>query len=47
MFKSERKKRIEFDKKLYNTAIVQGIFERLNELEDRIKVLENKTVLET
>lgn len=32
----------QFNKALYETKIVQGIFERINNLEDRIKLLEEE-----
>lgn len=40
MFKSEREKFNEFNKKLYNTSIIQGLYDRINELEARIEKLE-------
>ena len=40
MFNSKDKRIIAKDKELYETNIIQGIFDRLNELEDRIKTLE-------
>lgn len=43
MFNLKNKKTmITRDKELYETNIIQGIFERLNELEDKIKELEDK-----
>lgn len=42
MFESPMEKRNKFNKKLYNTAIIQGIFDRIAELQDRVDKLERR-----
>jgi hypothetical protein len=41
-FKSKRDKQNEFEKKLYNTSMLQGIFDRLYVIEKRIEKLEKE-----
>lgn len=38
----QRKENIEFDKKLYNSNIIQQLIERVNELEERVCELERR-----
>jgi hypothetical protein len=40
--KTKRDKQNEFEKKLYNTSMLQGIFDTLYVLEQRIEKLEQK-----
>jgi hypothetical protein len=41
-FKSKRQKNDDFNKKLYNTQIMQGIFDRLEVIENRLEELKQK-----
>lgn len=42
MFKTAREKQNEYEKKVYNSSIIQGIFDTLWVLEEKVIVLENK-----
>lgn len=44
LFKTKREKNNEFNKKLYHTNIIQGIFDRINVLENRIIRLEGENI---